>query len=173
MSSGPGVKPATDTVIASTSTNPTTAAPIMAPTPPSHSPTNRPTTITAPRNRAKPTTVQKANGLLNLNVCASCTTEPRQYVEIRAMITAAAAAASSGGATNSSRLTLSTRTIAKARRNMTALAIATPAARMRGEPSFDAARCALAMVTAVDDASPPAAPASRTPWLAPKYLTAT
>src|SRR5262249_24822976 len=79
-----------------------------------------------------------------------------KVIQATANPTAVSAAATSAGATSTRSSALSAATMPTTRRNMTADATATPAASSRGEPSRAAARRALVMVTAVEDATPPA-----------------
>src|SRR5262249_44620104 len=167
-----GVRRSIETLTASTSTSPTTIAPATAPVAPNASPSARPSTMITPRKTANPRTDRRSNGLRNFTLRYASRSSCCQVIQAMANPTTVSAAAISAGATSTSRSGLSAATMPITRRNMTADAIATPAASSRGEPSRAAARRALAMVTAVEDATPPAAAASSNPRRAPKYFTA-
>src|SRR5262249_19272079 len=134
--------------------------------------TARPSTMITPRKTANPTTDKRSNGLRNFTLRYSSRLAFCQIVQATANPTAVSAAAMSAGATSTRSSGLSTATMPTTRRNITADATATPAASSRGGPSRVAARRAIAMVTAVEDATPPAAAASSNPRRAPKYFTA-
>src|SRR5262249_39556444 len=87
---------------------------------------------------ANPTTDRKSNGLRN---CTRryCPPVCRKTIHATAKLTAVSAAASRAGATSTRSSGLSAATMPATRRNMTAEAIATPAASNRGEPSPAAA----------------------------------
>src|SRR6185312_4230047 len=122
---------------------------------------------------AMPSTYQKPNGLRKLNSEAAVRSVAQNLTARKAKAVATQAPASVAAPTRTASPGASIATSTATRTNDTAVARTAPGARTRADPSPEATRLALAIVTAVEEINPPAAAASSAPRRSPKSLTET